>query len=108
MGKNQKLKWRLKQAGKAVRSIPSTVKDPSVLVTTLQTKVMEKAQELAEVSKKGIGSFCVASDGTKLGMIRAIQKRFPDAKPKCPNCTYHSTGYDDFIDHMRGVHGASI
>ena len=101
MGKNQKLKWRLKQAGKAVRSIPSTVKDPSVLVTTLQTKVMEKAQELAAVSKK-------ASDGTKLGMIRAIQKRFPDAKPKCPNCTYHSTGYDDFIDHMRGVHGASI
>ena len=101
MGRNQKLKWRLKQAGKAVRSIPASVKDPSALVNTLQTKVMEKAQELAEVSKK-------ASDGTKLGMIRAIQKRFPDAKPKCPNCTYHSTGYDDFIDHMRGVHGASI
>ena len=101
MGKNQKLKWRLKQAGKAVRSIPSTVKDPSALVTTLQTKVMEKAQELAEVSKK-------ASDGTKLGMIRSLQKRFPDAKPKCPNCTYHSTGYDDFVDHLRTLHNASI
>ena len=101
MGRNQKLKWRFKKAANAVKSAPKLLTDPQAVATSLQNKVVSMATELAEVSKK-------ASDGTKMGMIRALQAKFPDAKPKCPNCTYHSTGYDDFIDHMRGVHGASI
>lgn len=101
MGRNQKLKFRLKQAAKVVRSAPKVITNPQAVVSGLQEKVTSMATELMEVSQK-------ASDGTKLGMIRQIQKKFPDAKPKCPNCGYHSTGYDDFIDHMRNQHNASI
>ena len=88
----------LKRAAIAART---SIFNPAKTVADLQAKVLEKAEELATVSKR-------ASDGTKLGAIMAIQKRFPDAKPKCPNCAYHSTGYDDFIDHLRSIHGASI
>lgn len=91
---NRQLRRRLIRAGQ-------TLKDPSLIVASLQEKVMNQAKELAEVSKK-------ASDGTKLGMIRQIQKRFPDAHPKCPNCGYHSLGYDDIIDHMRNIHDAHV
>lgn len=88
-----------KSLKRAAIAAKTAIVNPEQTVADLQNKVIEMSTELVEKSKR-------MSDGTKLGAIRQIQKRFPDAKPKCPNCSYHSTGYDDFIDHLRMNHGS--